>query len=93
MVWVDGGENVLLFGASCLGESHLAAAIVEGVVCQGYQARFYSAGELLQDLSKARSLLRFNEVLLKLDRYRVIVIDDLGYAKRNNAETGGGCSS
>ncbi|USS95154.1 ATP-binding protein [Serratia symbiotica] len=29
-----------------------------------------------------------NEVLLKLARYRVIVIDDLGYVKRDNAETG-----
>ncbi|NJC99634.1 DUF815 domain-containing protein, partial [Candidatus Erwinia dacicola] len=86
--WVDAGENVLLFGASGLGKSHLAAAIVDGVVGQGYRARFYSAGELLQELQKARSLLRLNEVLLKLDRYRVIVIDDLSYVKRDNAETG-----
>ncbi|OON33520.1 AAA family ATPase, partial [Izhakiella australiensis] len=55
--WVDSGENVLLFGASGLGKSHLAAAIVDGVVSQGYRARFYSAGELLQELRKARSLL------------------------------------
>lgn len=38
--WVDAGENVLLFGASGLGKSHLAAAIVDGVVGQGYRARF-----------------------------------------------------
>ncbi len=86
--WVDIGENVLLFGASGLGKSHLAAAIADGVVSQGYRVRFYSAGELLQELRKARSLLRLNEMLLKLDRYRVIVIDDLGYVKRDNAETG-----
>ncbi|EFT2485912.1 ATP-binding protein, partial [Salmonella enterica] len=86
--WVDSGENVLLFGASGLGKSHLAAAIADGVVSQGYRVRFYSAGELLQELRKARSLLRLNEMLLKLDRYRVIVIDDLGYVKRDNAETG-----
>lgn len=36
--WVDAGENVLLFGASGLGKSHLAAAIVDGVVVQGYRA-------------------------------------------------------
>ncbi|MDO7161176.1 ATP-binding protein, partial [Acinetobacter baumannii] len=76
--WVDSGENVLLFGASGLGKSHLAAAIADGIVSQGYRVRFYSAGELLQELRKARSLLRLNEMLLKLDRYRVIVIDDLG---------------
>ena len=86
--WVDSGENVLLFGASGLGKSHLAAALVDGGVSQGYRVRFYSAGELPQELRKTRSLLRLNKVLLKLARYRVIVIDDLGYVKRDNAETG-----
>lgn len=86
--WVDAGENVLLFGACGLGKSHLAAAIVDGVVDQGYRARFYSAGELLQELRKARVQLKLNELLLKLDRYRVIVVDDLGYVKRDSAETG-----
>ena len=61
---------------------------VDGVVGQGYRARFYSAGELLQELRKARAQLKLNELLLKLDRYRVIVVDDLGYVKRDNAETG-----
>lgn len=54
----------------------------------GYRARFYSAGELLQELRKARAQLKVNELLLKLERYRVIVVDDLGYVKRDNAETG-----
>ncbi|MDK9361867.1 ATP-binding protein [Lelliottia sp. V106_12] len=49
---------------------------------------FHSAGKLLQELRKARSLLWLNEMLLKLKRYRVIVIDDLGYVERDNAETG-----
>lgn len=86
--WVDAGENVLLFGASDLGKSHLAAAIVDGVIGLGYRSRYYSAGELLQELRKARTQLKLNELLLKLDRYRVIVIDDLEYVKRDNAETG-----
>lgn len=37
---------------------------------------------------QARAQLKLNELLLKLDRYRVIVVDDLGYVKRDNAETG-----
>ncbi|EPH4535676.1 ATP-binding protein [Escherichia coli] len=52
------------------------------------EARFYSAGELLQELRKARAQLKLNELLLKLDRYRVIVVDDPGYVKRDSAETG-----
>lgn len=33
-------------------------------------------------------MLKLNEMILKLDRYRVIVIYDLGYVKRDNTETG-----
>lgn len=79
---------MLLFGASGLGKSHLAAAIVDGVVGLGYRTRFYSAGELLKELCKARAQLKLNGLLLRLDCYRVIVIDDLDYVKRDNAETG-----
>ncbi|USS94957.1 ATP-binding protein [Serratia symbiotica] len=57
-------------------------------VDSGKNVLLFGAGELLEELRKARSLLRLNEVLLKLDRYRVIVIDDLGCVKRDNAETG-----
>lgn len=61
---------------------------MDGVVGLGNRARFYSAGELLQELRKARTQLKLNELLLKRDRYQVIVIDDLRYVKRDNAETG-----
>ncbi len=86
--WVDAGENTLLFGGCGLGKSHLAAAIVDGVASQGYRARFYSAGELLQELRKARAQLKLNELRLKLYCYRMRVMDEPGYVKRDSAETG-----
>ena len=85
--WLQVGSNVLLFGASGLGKSHLATAITESLIIQGHRARFYSVRELLQELSQARSQLKLNELLLKLDSYRVLVLDDLGYVKRDDGET------
>lgn len=38
--------------------------------------------------ARARTQLKLNELMLKLDHYRVKVIEDLGYAKRNIVETG-----
>lgn len=81
--WVDAGVNVLLFGASVRGKSHLAAAIVDGVV-----PRATGPGSTAPESGCRRAQLKLNELLLKLDRYRVIVVDDLDYVKRNNAETG-----
>ncbi len=62
---------------------------MDGVVGQGYRARFYSAGELLQEwLRKAQQSVATKRAATELDRYRVIVVDDLGYVKRDSAETG-----
>ncbi len=48
----------------------------------------YSAGELLQELRKARAQLKLNELRLKLYRYRMRVMDEPGYVKRDSTETG-----
>jgi len=85
--WIDDGKNVLLFGASGLGKTHLAAAIAYGAIEQGIRARFYTATALVQQLQVAKQGLRLNELLLKLDRLKLLVIDDLGYVKRDSTET------
>ncbi|OFC62295.1 hypothetical protein [Candidatus Erwinia dacicola] len=66
---------------------HGIGAIVDGVVGQGYRARFFNAGELLRKLQKARSLLRLNEVLLKLDRliHHGYIFELKGESYRKNA--------
>jgi DNA replication protein DnaC len=85
--WIDQGDNILLFGASGLGKTHIAAAIAQELVAHGVRGRFYSATELVQHLQNAKQALKLNEELLKLDRYRFIVIDDIGYVNRDQQET------
>lgn len=85
--WVEQGDNILLFGASGLGKTHVAAAIGRALVSYGLRGRFYSATELVQLLQEAKQALKLNEFLLKLDRYRFIVIDDIGYVNRDQHET------
>lgn len=86
--WIEQGNNVLLFGASGLGKTHIAAAIARELVGHGIRGRFYSATELVQTLQEAKQALKLNELLLKLDRYRFLVIDDIGYVRRDQQETG-----
>jgi len=85
--WLEQGDNVLLFGASGLGKTHIAAAIAAELVAQGVRGRFYGATELVQRLQDAKQALKLNELLLKLDRYRFLIIDDIGYVSRDQQET------
>jgi DNA replication protein DnaC len=41
----------------------------------------------VQQLQEAKQALKLNETLLKLDRYRFLVIDDIGYVSRDQQET------
>jgi DNA replication protein DnaC len=85
--WLEQGDNLLLFGASGLGKTHIAVAIGAELVAHGIRGRFYGATELVQLLQEAKQALKLNELLLKLDRYRFLIIDDMGYVSRDQQET------
>ena len=41
--WIDQAANLLLFGASGLGKSHIAAAVGHALIEQGLRVRYYPA--------------------------------------------------
>lgn len=85
--WLKRGDNLLVFGASGVGKTHLAAAIGRGLVELGARVKFYSATTLVQLLQAAKSNLQLQSALLKLDKYDLLILDDLSYVKKSEAET------
>lgn len=85
--WIDQAANLLLFGASGLGKSHIAAAVGHALIEQGLRVRYYPASNLVQELQAAKQALSLSDALTKLDKYRLLVIDDIGYVQRTEAET------
>ena len=85
--WVDQHENVLLIGPSGVGKSHMAAALTVNLIEQGIRARWMSATALVQYLQQAKKSLELMGAMTKLDKYRVLVIDDVGYVRKNDSET------
>ena len=85
--WVNRAENLLFFGPSGVGKTHLAAAISHGLIEQSIRVRQFTTTALVQEMQQARADLRLEHFLAKLDKYSVIVLDDLGYVKKSEAET------
>ncbi len=85
--WTRQSRNVLLFGPSGVGKTHLAAAIGHGLIEQGIRVRYFTTTALVQQLQLAREQLCLEEALHKLDRYRALVLDDFGYVKKTEQET------
>jgi DNA replication protein DnaC len=85
--WLKRAENCLMFGPSGVGKTHLACAVARATVELGYRAKFFAATTLVQTLQHAKRQLLLPNTLKKLDRYDLLVIDDLGYVKKSEAET------
>jgi len=85
--WTRQARNVLLFGASGVGKTHLAAAIGHALTEQGVRVRYFATTALVQHLQLARQQLRLEDALHKLDKFPVLLLDDFGYVKKNEQET------
>lgn len=85
--WIKQGHNVLLFGASGLEKTHLAAALGYALLAQSIRVKFITGTALVQQLQKAREALGLEDALKKLDKYELLILDDIGYVKKSDSES------
>jgi DNA replication protein DnaC len=85
--WLDKGANLILFGPPGGGKSHLAAAIGLALVEKGWRVLFTRTSDLVQKLQVARRELALEAAIAKLDKYHLLILDDLAYVTKDQAET------
>lgn len=89
---IDGGfveraENILAFGLPGRGKTHLLAAIAhELIISKGYTVLFTNTRQLVEKLLIAKRDLQLEGMLKKLDRFEVVLLDDIGYVQQNREE-------
>ena len=85
--WIDRGGTILLFGPSGSGKSHLSAAFGHALIENGYRVLFTRTTDLVQRLQQARQALSLESAIEKLDKYHVLILEDLCYVRKDQAET------
>jgi DNA replication protein DnaC len=85
--FVERAENVLAFGLPGRGKSHLLAGIARELVMEkGYAVLFTSTHRLVEQLLVAKRALEIEKMFKKLDRFEVVVLDDIGYVQQSREE-------
>lgn len=85
--WLDRGANVLLFGPPGVGKSHLASALGHALIDAGRRVLSVRCSDLVQRLQAARRELRLPQELARLDRFDLLILDDLSYVRRDQNES------
>jgi DNA replication protein DnaC len=85
--WLEKGTHCLCFGPPGCGKTHLGAALGRALVENGFRVLFTRTTDLVQRLQVARQELALEAVIAKLDKYHLLILDDLAYVQKSQAET------
>src|SRR5271157_3054522 len=85
--WLENGANLLCFGPPGGGKSHLAAALGFALIENSWRVLFARTTDLVQKLQIARRDLVLEAAIAKLDKYQLLILDDIAYVTKDQAET------
>ena len=77
--FIEKKENIVFYGNSGVGKTHLATAIGMTACQNRYSTYFIKCSDLMESLHRAYIEGRLSERLKKLSGYKLLIIDELGY--------------
>lgn len=84
--FVDRADNILVFGLPGVGKTHFAAAVGFEQVQRGRSVLFAPTFKLVARLLRAKRDLELERELRRLDRFELLILDDIGYVQQSREE-------
>lgn len=85
--WVETGANLIAIGNSGAGKTHVLCAIGHALIEAGKRVLYTRTTDIVQKLQAARRDLILEAALTKLDKFDLIILDDITYAHKDQAES------
>ncbi|MGB6485696.1 MAG: IS21-like element helper ATPase IstB [Steroidobacteraceae bacterium] len=85
--WLEQGANLILLGPPGVGKSHLSSAIGLALLEKGWRVLFCRSSDLVQKLQVARRELALESAIQRLERFDLLILDDITYVSKDQAES------
>ena len=86
--WLNKGANLICCsGRPAAARATLAAALGFALVENGWRVLFTRTTDLVQRLQIARRELALEAAIAKLDKFHLLILDDIAYVTKDQAET------
>lgn len=82
--FIQRNENLILYGGVGVGKTHMATAIGVNLINQGKNVKFYKTPTLVNILSEAKKEGALSNLLKKINRADLIILDEWGYIPLDN---------
>ena len=84
--FVDRADNILFFGLPGTGKTHLAAGLGHALIETGRSVLFTPTYQLVGRLLRAKRDYELERELRRLDKFQVVILDDIGYVQQTREE-------
>jgi len=84
--YITNGESVLITGATGCGKSFISSALGHHACAQGYKVAYFNLQKLLQQTKIARIEGTIHQLLQRISKTEVLILDDFGLVHLENQQ-------